>query len=216
MSLLIERTALVQERVFMAAVLRNEFVAEILERLRDSLLPQWYLSGGALFQTYWNTEHGLAPAAGILDYDLFYFDDSDLSAHAERSVGREITQAFAHLPIEVEARNQARVHLWYEREFGAPCRAFERCEDGIDGFLATCCCLGLRAMASGQTSVYAPHGYDDLFALIVRPNPARTIGSDALRRVYETKTRRWSQTWRRLTTVPWPETPRTNESPRLG
>ncbi len=189
---------------FLAAVLRNEFVAAILERMSGRDLPQWYLSGGCLFQTVWNTEHGIEAPAGILDYDLFYFDSSDLSVRAEQAVEDELTRTFADVPIKIEARNQARVHLWYEDEFGAPCRAFERCEDGIDGFLATCCCFGVRQTVNKQFQVYAPHGFDDLFGLIVRPNRIRTVDSGALSAIYETKVRRWSQVWPRLNIVQWP------------
>jgi uncharacterized protein len=194
---------LAQQSDFLAAVLRNEFIAEILERTSGSDLQDWYLSGGCLFQTVWNVEHGFEPSTGILDYDLFYFDDSDLSRRVERMVGEELARTFAHLPVKIEVSNQARVHLWYEDEFGAPCRAFERCEDGIDGFLAICCCFGIRR--SGDTlRVYAPHGFDDLFGLVVRPNPARTIDSSVLSRVYQAKSERWSHTWPRLTVLQWP------------
>jgi hypothetical protein len=192
------------ERTFLDAVLRNEFVAAIVKKMRGSVLPQWYLSGGCLFQTVWNIEHGFEPTAGILDYDLFYFDAADLSPQSERVVGREIAEAFGHLPVSVEVRNQARVHLWYEEEFGAPCRAFARCEDGIDGFLATCCSFGLRTTDSPAFHVYAPHGFDDLFNLVVRPNPARTIESSELSSAYEAKTRRWTHVWPRLKVMSWP------------
>lgn len=100
-----------REHAFLAAVLRNEFVAEILERISGSDLPGWYLSGGCVFQTVWNVEHGFEPTAGILDYDLF--------------------------------------------------------------------------------------------DLVVRPNPARTVAGEALSDAYEAKTQRWSRTWTRLTILPW-------------
>jgi uncharacterized protein len=196
--------SLAQQRAFVGAVLDNAFVGELLEGMRDSDLPQWYLSGGCLFQTVWNAEHGFAPSMGILDYDLFYFDGSDLSARSERRAGEALARTFAHLPVALEARNQARVHLWYEEEFGAPCRAFERCEDGIDGFLATCCCFGIRLAGEARLEVYAPHGFDDLFNLIVRPNPARIRRSGALSDVYRAKVQRWSHTWPRLKIVQWP------------
>jgi hypothetical protein len=198
---------LAEQRSFVATVLGNEFVASILELLRGTDLPKWYLSGGCLFQTVWNAAHGFERSAGILDYDLFYFDSSDLSAHSEQVVGEELARTFAHLPVEIEVRNQARVHLWYETEFGAPCRAFERCEDGIDGFLATCCCFGIRHAHNEQFDVYAPHGFDDLFGMVVRPNPARTIDSGMLSHVYQSKVQRWSRVWPRLKIVQWPSDP---------
>jgi uncharacterized protein len=193
-----------QRRRFEESILANELIATLLGRMRGSDLPEWYLAGGCLFQTVWNIEHGFDPSAGILDYDLFYFDGSDLSAHAERRVREELSRKFADLPIEVETRNQARVHLWYEQEFGAPCRAFQRCEDGIDGFLATCCCFGVRQMKNGERAIYSPHGFGDLFALVVRPNGARTIDSSGLSRVYDAKVERWRRVWPRLQVMQWP------------
>ncbi len=182
--------------------------------MRGSDLPQWYLSGGCLFQTIWNTEHGFEPSTGILDYDVFYFDGADLSTHSERVIGAELARTFADLPVDIEARNQARVHLWYEDEYRAPCRAFERCEDGIDGFLATCCCFGVRQRGNARLEVYAPQGFGDLFGLVVRPNPVRTIDSSALRDVYQAKVRRWSYTWPRLKIVEWPRGPsRSSQAP---
>jgi hypothetical protein len=32
-----------------------------------------------LFQTVWNLQRGRPPGQGIKDYDLFYFDPTDLS-----------------------------------------------------------------------------------------------------------------------------------------
>ena len=196
--------SLEKQRRFECAVLSNEFISSVLGKMRHSDLPGWYLSGGCVFQTVWNVEHGFHAAANILDYDLFYFDGSDLSERAEQVVGEEVRRMFADLPIEIEVRNQARVHLWYEEEYGAPCPAFQRCEDGIDGFLATCCCFGVREMNNEQRVIYAPHGFDDLFDLVVRPNFVRTIDSRTLGPVYESKILRWCSVWPRLKSIPWP------------
>jgi hypothetical protein len=186
---------------FERAVLANPNIRSILQRLTGSDLPSWYLSGGCLFQTVWNVEHGLDPTHGILDYDVFYFDAADVSPHAERGAAESL--ALDDVPVQIDVRNQARVHLWYEREFGAPCAELQRCEDGIDAFLATCCCFGLRQTAAGLT-VYAPYGFADVFELVVRPNPVRVRGGDSLREVYTAKTARWAHSWPRLRVLPWP------------
>ena len=52
---------------------------------------------------------------------------------------------------------------------------------------------------AGPPAVYAPHGYADLFAKRVRPNPRL-----APRAVYEAKARRWRQEWPSLVVDPWP------------
>jgi hypothetical protein len=186
---------------FEQAVLANRHIRSILHRMASSDLPSWYLSGGCLFQTVWNVEHGFDPTHGILDYDVFYFDAADVSPDAERRSAERL--ALDDSPVKIDVRNQARVHLWYEREFGAPCPQFQRCEDGIDAFLATCCCFALRQSTVGLT-VYAPFGFTEVFDLVVRPNPARVRGGAALASVYAAKTARWLQSWPRLRVLPWP------------
>ena len=58
---------------------------------------------------------------GIKDYDLGYFDASDLSYDAEDAVIRRVKAAFDEpLRSMVEVRNQARVHLWFEAKFSEP------------------------------------------------------------------------------------------------
>jgi hypothetical protein len=175
----------------------------VLERLRDSALPDWYVAGGCLFQTVWNVAHGFEPTYGIQDYDLFYFDDRDLSAVGEAEVAGRVSARLADVPVRLDVRNQARVHEWYEAEFGVPSPVFRSTEDGIDHFLATCCSFGVRRTADADR-VYAPWGYADLFDLVVRPNPVRAASGEPLRASYERKTRRWQALWPRLQVIPWP------------
>src|SRR5258708_21829225 len=81
--------------------------------------PSWYLVAGCLYKTVWKMVTTQPPEAGILDYDLAYFDGSDLSWDAEDAVIGAGRQVFADLAVPVQIRNQARVHLWYEQKFGA-------------------------------------------------------------------------------------------------
>ncbi|KAI8205373.1 hypothetical protein KHU50_001859 [Colletotrichum sp. SAR 10_65] len=163
-------------------------------------LPNWYLAAGAVSQTIWNHMSGLPPATGIHDYDLVYFDDADLSWAAEDAAIQRGRALFADIPAEVEIRNQARVHLWYEAKFGAPCPRHESVEAGIDSWIATSAMIGVRVEADGEWRVYAPRGLSDFFNMVVRPNPQ--IG---VREKYEEKARRWLGVWKGLTVMPWVE-----------
>ncbi|MDX8029694.1 nucleotidyltransferase family protein [Lentzea sp. BCCO 10_0856] len=58
---------------------RNEVLVEVLRRAAELDLPGWYLTAGCVFQTVWNVVTCRPPTEGIRDYDLFYFDGSDLS-----------------------------------------------------------------------------------------------------------------------------------------
>lgn len=178
---------------------QNEVLTDVLARTATLALPGWYVTAGCLFQTVWNVVTGRDPADNIKDYDVFYFDGGDLSWEAEDAVIRAGREAFAGLPAEVEIRNEARVHLWYERKFGVRCPPHESTEAAIDRFAATTCCLGVRLEPDGRWRVYAPHGLSDVFNLVVRPNPVL-----APREVYEAKAARWKGEWPQLTVLPWP------------
>jgi len=142
---------------------------------------------------------GQPAEAGILDYDLAYFDDSDLSWEAEDAVIRKGSTVFAGLPAPVQIRNQARVHLWYEPKFGLACPPHRSTEAAIDTFEATVACLGVRLEAGGSWRIYAPFGLSDVFNLVARPNLVL-----APRHVYQTKTDRWRRQWPGLSVLPWP------------
>jgi hypothetical protein len=178
---------------------RNDVLVEVLNRAASLGLPDWYLTAGCLFQTVWNVVAGREVTEGIKDYDLFYFDSTDLSWDAEDRVIRAARPVFASLPAQVEIRNEARVHLWYEHKFGAACPPYDSTEAAIDSFAATTCCLGVRLEPDGRWRVYAPHGLSDVFNLVVRPNPVL-----APRGVYEAKAARWRREWPTLTVLPWP------------
>jgi uncharacterized protein len=189
-----------QVACFRATLCRNSTLVEVLARAAELGLPGWYLAAGCLYQTVWNVVTGQPPEAGILDYDLAYFDGSDLTWDAEDAVidaGREV---FADVPVPVQIRNQARVHLWYERKFGVPCPPHQSTEAAIDTFEATTACLGVRVEPGGRWRIYAPHGLADVFNLVVRPNPVL-----APREVYQAKTARWQRHWPGLTVLPWPQ-----------
>jgi len=185
------------EERFLEIVLADPTVRAVLERAPVLGVGDWWLTAGVLFQTVWNEVTGRAPGTGIRDADVFYFDE-DSSWEAEDAVITAGAALFADLQIPVEIRNEARVHLWYADRFGSPAPPFRDCADAIDSFAAVCCCYGLTVDPDGRPRVYAPHGYADLFDLVVRPNQRL-----APRHVYETKTARWQQQWPELTVLPW-------------
>jgi hypothetical protein len=159
-----------REAEFVDQVKRNRANREILARLPELATPHAFLVAGCVFQTIWNITSGRTPDDDIKDYDIFYFDDRDLSWEAEDRVIRRCSELFGDLGVVVEARNQARVHLWYEQRFGVAYPRLTSTEDGIDRFLVPATCVGLRPRHD-DLELYAPYGLDDLYAGILRPNP---------------------------------------------
>ncbi len=159
---------------FRDVVSRNPANAALMGRLAELRLNQCYLTAGCLFQTVWNVLSDRPPAENIKDYDVFYFDE-DVSWEAEDAVIRRVAPIAEQLGIPVEVKNQARVHLWYKRRFGADYpQLFSSC-DGIARYLVRCTCIGIDV---STRDVFAPDGYGDLTAGILRiskllPRPAQ-------------------------------------------
>ncbi|MEO7888303.1 MAG: nucleotidyltransferase family protein [Polaromonas sp.] len=155
---------------FIREALQNPHNRLILAQLPVLGLPDAWLVAGCLFQTVWNLKSGQAPEARIKDYDLFYFDHADLSEAGEAHVNARVAAHFAGQGIEVEAKNQARVHTWYQDYFGFPYPALSSSRDGIDRFLVSCTCVGLKPGVDGL-ELYAPNGLSALYQGRLSPNP---------------------------------------------
>src|SRR5437763_13580944 len=87
----------------------------VLSVARHLCLPDWLVFSGAVYQPVLNHLTGRPVDYGIKDYDLAYFDPSDLSYEAEDAVIRRVNAAFGEpLRSMLEARNEARVDLCAE------------------------------------------------------------------------------------------------------
>jgi hypothetical protein len=146
----------------------NPINAELASRLPALGLDQCMLTAGCLFQAVWNQQAHREPAWNIKDYDVFYFDP-DLSWEAENEVIQRAQDVFQDLGVNVELKNQARVHLWYHQRFGGTYPRLESARDGIDRYLVAGTCIGLD-VATGE--VYAPYGLADVEQGLLRINPA--------------------------------------------
>lgn len=124
-------------------------------------LPDWYLGAGGVAQTVWNLRHGFDAAAGIKDYDLVYSDLADLSEETERRFEDEVASRVADFGVEVDVKNEARVHLWYGQRFGRAIEPYNSAEQAIATWPTTASCVGVRRDSRGF-AVCAPFGLADL------------------------------------------------------
>jgi hypothetical protein len=150
----------------------------VLSVVRDLCLPDWLVFSGAIYQPVLNHLTGRPLDYGIKDYDLGYFDASDLSYEAEDVVIRRVKAAFGEpLRSMVEVRNQARVHLWFEAKFGEPYGPLSCTAEALERFASATFAVGVRLGPDDRLHIEAPFGLADLFALRLRPNPRRkTVG----------------------------------------
>lgn len=173
------------EHRFRADVVCNPANAAILSRWKRVELPGAWLVAGCLFQTVWNLQAGRPAYQDIKDYDLFYFDASDLSQQAEQQAQAHVDSLFGDLGVVLEVANQARVHLWYEQFFGHAYAPLSSSEEGIGRFLVRETCVAVRP---GQC--FAPYGLKGLYAGTLSPNPL--VPHTAL---FERKVASYRQRW---------------------
>ena len=172
-------------------------VSEALRRAEALDLPNWYLGAGCIAQTVWNHLSSKELGCDINDLDLVYFDSADLSNNGEKKHASKVNEAFKEIPIRVDVKNQARVHLWYEERFGHPIKPYPTVEDAINSWPTTATCVGVRT-CEGSFIVYAPYGLNDLFGMIAKANKVQITEE-----IYLKKVERWKACWPKLTIVPW-------------
>ena len=172
-------------------------LAPILRQWSAISLPDCWLAAGAVAQTVWNDAFGLAPDHGLVDVDIVYFDETDLSENREACHAQRLQYLFAGLPVTIDTKNEARVHLWYAAKFGYSIPPYTSTAHAITTFPTTATAIGIHPKPSGL-SISAPFGLSDLLGLIVRPNKIQITRS-----IYEAKVARWRSLWPQLEIVDW-------------
>ena len=189
----------VQRQVLVEIIAADATLMAILQGISTLGLPDGLLVSGAIYNTVWNTLTGRPRGHGIKDADLAYFEAADLSYEAEDRVIQRVQTHFRHSPIPVEARNQARVHLWFPEKFGIAYPPLGSSLEMLNYFTTKAYAVGAR-LEDGEIRVFAPFGLEDLFSLRLRPNPVLPN-----RATHEAKAARVLVHWPEVTVEAWPE-----------
>lgn len=189
----VQRTALEQ------IIRSSPLLMEVLAGLRDDGLPDHLLVAGAIYNLVWNRLTGRPDLTGINDIDVFYFDAGDLSYDAEDFVIQRLARRFADLPLPVQVRNQARVHLWFPQKFGVPFLPLTSSAEMLSRYASKTHSVAVRLEADDSLTILAPFGLDDIFSFRITPNPA-LMNKPA----HDAKGARAKSVWPEITVVPWP------------
>jgi hypothetical protein len=125
-----------------------------------------------------------------------YHDASDTSYEAEDVVIQRVAAAFEPPLRElVEVRNQARVHLWFEKKFGAdePYPPLETSAEALKRFVATAFCVGVRLEADERLSGARAVRPGRPVRPALRPNPLRMKGAGGWERTTGSAQARWPE-----------------------
>lgn len=177
---------------------QNEVIKKILKLAPQLQMPNWYLGAGCIAQTVWNIQHGFDLTHGIKDYDLVYYDSSDISCEGEEFYIIKAKKLFKGILGKVEIKNEARVHLWYKNHFGYSIKPYKSIEEAINTWPTTSTSVAVKYDNKGKFVVYAPYGLNDLFGMIIRPNKTQIT-----KEIYSKKVERWAKIWHKLTIIPW-------------
>ena len=188
-----------EQRRRLAEIIRGDpDLMFLLTTTRELRLPQWRVVAGCLYQTVWNTLSNRPARTGIRDYDLIYFDDRDLSWDAEDQVVQRVSSRVRNLPAPVEVRNQARVHLWFKDRFGAEYTALRCADEALTRYASVVHAVGVRLEPDDSLDIVAPFGLDDVFHMVIRPNPVIDNAAS-----YEAKAARAKGVWPEVVVIPW-------------
>ena len=149
---------------------------KVLQTARELDLPDWLIMSGAIYQPVLNHLTGRPADYGLNDYDLAYFDASDISYEAEDVVIRRVAAAYDE-PLRrlVEVRNQARVHVWFEGKYGEAYTPLTCSAQALERFVSPMFAVGVRLEADDRLRIEAPFGLSDLFDMRLRPNRQRPV-----------------------------------------
>ncbi len=177
---------------------QNAHLMNVIDAIPDLNLPNCYVAGACIAQTVWNLADHKEAHADIKDIDLVYFD-TDLSEEKEQQEQARVRTLFKNNLIQIDLKNEARVHLWYKDVFGYDIKPYTSTEEAISTFPITAGVLGIRK-EKDTYEFFAPLGFNDVFNLVVRANKKQIT-----KEIYEAKLLRWRQAWPNLTIISWEE-----------
>lgn len=189
-----EQVSILKEILF-----QNEDLKKLLQILENSEISKYpyYVAAGCVNQTVFNYYHGFESNYGIKDYDIVYYD-LDTSYEAEDKIIKSIMPLIKDLNIEVDIKNEARVHLWYKDKFGIDIKPYISLENAVASWGATVTCIGVK-LENNNLIVYAPYGLNDIFNEIIRPLKENGYKEGQ----YFKKSIRWKSVWPNLLVIPW-------------
>ncbi len=178
-------------------VRQSEWFWPALVAARSLNLHSWCIGAGAIRNLVWDELHAFQPPSALSDIDVAHFDPNDFSATRDLSLQRRLSDMLPRVPWEVT--NQAAVHIWFERTFGHQVAPLHSLKDAVASWPEFATSIGVVLRGDDSIEVIAPHGLDDLFAMVVRRNPQR-VSVETYRKRIEAK--QYRKRWPRVVVVP--------------
>ncbi|WP_045390223.1 nucleotidyltransferase family protein [Vibrio rotiferianus] len=167
---------------------------ETAEKCQEVGLPNFYIAGGAITQIIWNSIDRKPLLAQVKDFDVVYFDRSNLVTEDEfkNRIGSRLSHS-----VDVDVKNQALIHERYSEKFGCSIQAYERVEQGIESWLSAFA-IGFTIGSAGNIKLFTPYGLDDAFNMLIKPNRKAMTETN-----YNKMTDGYKARWQKVQVLPW-------------
>ena len=174
----------------------SEWFMGVLDAVRACGAPDCWVGAGALRDLVWDGLHGGFRPERVKDADVAFFDPQDLRPERDQAVEGELARLLPE--VHWDAKNQAAVHLWYERRFGVPVEPLRSTADGVATWPETATAVALQLRQDGRLVVVAPCGLSDLLNGVCQRNPRRVSVEEYRRRV---SAKRIAERWPRVRVI---------------
>jgi uncharacterized protein len=175
----------------------SSWFMDALATVKRLALPEWCIGAGAIRNLVWDSLHGKSSPSQLSDVDVAYFDAADISPRRDEELQRQLQALDPSVPWEVT--NQAGVHQWFEEHFGHAVEPLRSLEQAVASWPEFATAVGIFIDQNNTLQVIAPHGLEDLFAIIVRRNPTRVSIETYQQRVAQ---KRYVERWPTVKVVP--------------
>jgi hypothetical protein len=163
---------------------------KVLKLIKEINYPDCWIGAGFVRNRVWDYLHNYKYDTPLNDIDVVYYSKDYSFQGKDKKLAFELTN---NIGKKVSIKNQAFMHLYNNHE------QYVSTYNAISYWTETATCIGVR-LIDDELQVMAPHGLNDLFALLITPTDASSNGCNiVLRRVHE---KNWLSLWPRLTLAP--------------
>ncbi len=171
---------------------KDAWMMKILRLVRELHLPDCLIGAGFVRSKVWDYLHDYKKRTPLPDIDVIYFDKSDLSEEVEEKYQGLLKEKMPD--VEWSVTNQARMHAFKGDE------PYVSAEEGLSNWVEIPTCIGAKLNDTNEVLITAPWGVEDLFNLIVKPNPQCRDNPGSYRERMQKKN--WQKIWPKLIIVP--------------
>jgi hypothetical protein len=178
------------ERITDALIRRSELLMTALQAA-SQVDERLFIGGGLVRNVVWDFLHGYKKPTPIDDVDVVYYDGLSSTKEHDLAIEGKLRAIVPNLKWSV--KNQARMHVVNNDA------AYSSLVEAIGKWPETATAIVVRLSREDRIEFIAPHGYSDLFRLIVAPTDHFKNRLERYRERVGKK--EWLKTWPRLKIV---------------